>query len=167
LELCSTMMAELIAVLGVASSVVQLLDCATKFSQNLRNLRRSLKKPHTILGPLSDDLDSLVEILTHLQDLLSTGQVKESAFTRGNKAITACTNTVEELSSLLSKIKIEDGDSKSRQAGKFLLQVARVNEISSLQKRLEIEKRTVQYEVQNVSMYVCPERCKVITMFFL
>ena len=143
-------MAEVIAVVGLAASIVNLIDGCSSFIQQINDTRQLLRY-QSGLEHLDDELASLTEILSQLQVDLKAGSVDEKDVETVEKRVSLCVGAVQNLKRLLDKVSTLDGDSRTTKTGKFLLSIAKAKEVATLEGRIRREKEELQFVLQNVT----------------
>ena len=125
-------MAELVAFIGIAASVITLVQVTTEFVKQIKELKKALPESQRILDQLAHETNSLTETLTSLEADLKQDLFTESSLESAKAIILSCILTVEELTSIFSEMTGKDGASNLRRAARILTWTSKAKEIDKL-----------------------------------
>ena len=128
-------MAEAIAVVGVVSSIVQLVDFGSKVSQRLNDFQSSLGEIPNVFRHVKADLPILLETLNQTKDAVEKGNMKEETKKALLVVVIECQTQITLLDDLISKSIPKEGDSWRKKTSKAILslgQDAKVAKITTI-----------------------------------
>lgn len=132
-------MAEAIAAIAVASSIVQLVDFGSKLVSRLNEFQSSLEDTPKSFRQIKDELPLLLDILNKTKEAVDAGLVKQETATALLPVIKRCREQVDLLDTVLTKILPAKGDSRMKRGKKAisssLFQDDKVDRITSSTQR--------------------------------
>ena len=128
-------MAEAIAVVGVVSSIVQLVDFGSKVSQRLNDFQSSLGEIPKVFRHVKAELPILLETLNQTKDAVEKGNINEETKKALLVVVIECQTQITLLDDLISRTTPKEGDSWRKKTSKAILslgQDAKVAKITTI-----------------------------------
>jgi hypothetical protein len=124
-------MAEVLALVGVVASIVQLVDFSSKVLSRLNEFQSSVDEVPTSFRNVKVDLPLLLDTLKHISKDISTGLIADEIQKSLLPVIEGCQSQIELLDAVLVKALPAPGDSRTQRTRKA---------ISSLSQEAKVEK---------------------------
>ena len=136
-------MAEAIATVAIASSIVQLVDFGSRVISRVNEFQSSVKDTPKTFRQIKAELPLLLDVLSKTNEAIIAGLVKQETVAVLLPVIEGCQEQVEALDAILLKILPIKGDSRTKRSLKALssgvFQDDKVDKISSsIQKYVQV-----------------------------
>jgi hypothetical protein len=129
-------MAEAIAVIGVVSSIVQLIDFTSSVFHRLDDFQSSLGDVPKSLQHLKAQLPVLQHVLEQTSKAIDAGSVKSEVQKLLIPVIEGCTEQIKLLEGILAKVLLMPTESRLRRGAKAILSLYQDDKLDSITKIL-------------------------------
>ena len=164
--LLSTSMAEAVAIVGLASSIITFVDAAQKVISRLKDYWESGRELPKAYANVRNQLAFMVQEVKEMKDEYHRGLIPADKAVRLLDAIEACNRQTKRLSAILDDVLPTSDDSKIQRGRKALRSLRREKEVAGIQSSIESSKSTftLYYVRHPVSLPIRPkvswlERC--------
>ena len=130
-------MAEALAIIGLASAIVQFVDFSTKVVGRLRTFQKDAVNGPKVFQDISNRLPLIIELVQRIRDQSVAGELSNDSQNIMLPVIQSCLAQVELLDDLLTKVLPKLDDSSWIRGRKALSSVIRESEIEKIDSTLK------------------------------
>ena len=159
-------MAEALAIVGLASSIITFVDAAQEVIFRLKDYWESGRELPKAYANVRNQLAFMVQEVEEMKDEYDKGLIPADKAVRLHDAIEACNRQTERLNAILDDVLPTSNDSKIQRGRKALRSLRREKEVAGIQSSIESSKSTftLYYVRHPVSLPIRPkvswlERC--------
>ncbi|KAI9781791.1 MAG: hypothetical protein M1816_002181 [Peltula sp. TS41687] len=133
-------MAEAIAVVGLAASVVTFVDASAKVLARINEFRSAVEEVPSFVQDIAVQLPLLVDIMNGIRNSCKEGSVETDKLSR---VVESCLRKIKQLDPLIEEMLVCPTDSKRRRAWKAIASFRKERDIEKIQSALELYKSTL------------------------
>ena len=152
-------MAEALAIIGLASSIITFVDAAQKVISRLKDYWESGRELPKAYANVSNQLAFMVQEVEEMKDEYQRGLIPTDKAVRLHDAIEACNRQTARLNAILDDVLPAPNDSKLQRGRKALRSLRREKEVAGIQSSIESSKSTftLYYVRHPVSLPIRPK----------
>ena len=135
-------MAEALAIVGLASSMITFVDAAQKVISRLKDYWESGRELPKAYANVRNQLAFMVQEVEEMKDEYNRGLIPADKAVRLHDAIEACNRQTERLNAILDDVLPTPNDSKIQRGRKALRSLRREKEVAGIQASIESSKST-------------------------
>ena len=135
-------MAEALAIIGLASSIITFVDAAQKVISRLKDYWESGRELPKAYANVSNQLAFMVQEVEEMKDEYQRGLIPTDKAVRLHDAIEACNRQTTRLNAILDDVLPAPNDSKLQRGRKALRSLRREKEVAGIQSSIESSKST-------------------------
>ena len=125
-------MAEVITVIGLAVSIIQLIDASTKLYERLKEFKEG-----TFFGNVTKQVDLLRETMRRLQKAQTDGHIHTASERAVSEVVDGCKTLITDLDRVISRMTPADGSSRRQRVFKSIQSFGKDRRIKEILAKLD------------------------------